>query len=213
MDDLKEIWRGSLEKRLSQDHWMSRLFSTKDAEGTAQVSWSTKKHITQVCSKDASDVVGWQAVQLQRYCLSSKPTPPYSALGCWARLCWPYFRFASCSLLGSACRGCQRETGEWENLPPIPVNGRLTPLPASSWWIHFWFLRQFGRYKLLERPHYVVTQLLYFLYLSIFSAQIQTVLPSTDVQKQPRNIPLQLTLKTCKCQSLWHCFSPLSLKR
>ena len=28
---------------------------------------------------------------------------------------------------------------------------------------------QFGRYKLLEMLHYVVTQLLYFLYLSFFS--------------------------------------------
>ena len=133
MDDLKEIWNGSLEKGLFQDHWMSRLFSTKNAEGTAQVSWRNKKCITLVCSKDTFSWVCWQAAPVPK--LLPLFQTHSSLLGIWMlspRLCWPYFPFASSFLLGSSRRGCQRETGERKNFPPIPVNVRLTHSPPAA---------------------------------------------------------------------------------
>lgn len=144
MDDLKEIWNGSLEKGLFQDHWMSRPFSTKDAEGTAQVSLRNKKCITLVCSKDIF-VMGVLAGCTSTKTIASVSNPLFpTCIGMLSPcLCWPYFPFASSFLLGSARRGCQRETGERENFPPIPVNVRLTHSSefTSSQWIHFWFLQ------------------------------------------------------------------------
>lgn len=144
MDDLKEIWNGSLEKGLFQDHWMSRPFSTKDAEGTVQVSLRNKKCITLVCSKDIF-VMGVLAGCTSTKTIASVSNPLFpTCIGMLSPcLCWPYFPFASSFLLGSARRGCQRETGERENFPPIPVNVRLTHSSefTSSQWIHFWFLQ------------------------------------------------------------------------
>ena len=212
MDDLKEIWRGSLEKGLSQDHWMSRLFSTKDAEGTAQVSWSSKKHITQVCSKDAFDVGGLAS------CAVTKLLPQlqtHSSLLC-IRMLNPTLLtiFSLCQLLPTRLRlqgvsEGDRWVGELTSHPcecqadAAPRQELVNPFLVSP---TVWKIQ-----TAWDAPLCCYTTPVFSVFV-IFSAQIQTVLPSTDVQKQPINIPLQLTLKRCKCQSLWHCFSLLSLK-
>lgn len=81
--------------------------------------------------------------QYQNYCLCFKPTLSYLHWDAEPMSLLTHFPFAGSFLLGSARRGCQRETGEPENFPPIPVNVRLTHSSefTSSQWIHFWFLQ------------------------------------------------------------------------
>ena len=143
MDDWNEIWNGSLDKGLFQDHWISRLFSTKDAEGTAQVSWRNKKCITLVCSKDTF-AMGVLAGCTGSKTITSVSNPLFpTCIGMLSPcLCWPYFPFVSSLLLGSLHQKGVPEGDRWAGeLPSHSCECLADPLPTSSWWIHFWFLR------------------------------------------------------------------------
>lgn len=81
-------------------------------------------------------IMGWQVEAILSYCLNSKPTLSYSALGYWPQDSADHSSFACCSVSGSFNRGCSREKEKQEKIgtcPPIPVNVMLkTQLPASK---------------------------------------------------------------------------------